>query len=114
MDPLIQFIITARIRSLGQGNVFTRTYHSVHREGGDLPPDRDSPWTEIPPGRDVPLDRDPPLVLTSSGSHRSGWYASYWNAYLFSFSFVSKVNTTELHYIAMFSFPKISFKRGLL
>ena len=64
MNPRIQFIITARIRSLGQGNVFTRTYHSVYMGGGDLPPDRDSPWTEIPlteiPRQRPLLDRDHP------------------------------------------------------
>ena len=32
-------------------------------------------------GRPPPPGGDP-LVLTSSGGHCSGWYASYWNAYL--------------------------------
>ena len=30
-----------------------------------------------------------PLVLTSSGGHISGRYASYWNAFLFKFIIVS-------------------------
>ena len=28
-------------------------------------------------------NKTPPMVLTSSGGHRSEWYASYWNAFLF-------------------------------
>ena len=85
--------ITARKRSLGQGNVFTPVYHSVHR-GGWLPsmhhrshdrgeegqPPRGSPfrgvciqggWADSPHG-----------ILWDT----SGRYASYWNALLFNFS----------------------------
>ena len=61
--------ITARKRSLGQGNVFTLISDSVHGEGGypwQRPPmDRDPPWTETPsPGQrplwtETPLYRDP-------------------------------------------------------
>ena len=66
---------------------------SVSPLDGDLPgwrlPRFRPTWTE------THLDRDPlktetpsrqrtPLGLTSSGCHRSGRYASYWNAYLFS------------------------------
>ena len=41
------------------------------------PPDRETHWTET-----SRTDRDTP-VLTSSGGHRSGRYASYWNANVF-------------------------------
>ena len=44
-------IITARKRSLRQGNVFTRVCYSVH--GGGLTGQR--PRTETPPDRDSPL-----------------------------------------------------------
>ena len=49
--------ITARKRSLGQGNIFTPVCHSVHTgvPGGDPPPD----------------------------GYCYGRYASYWNAFLF-------------------------------
>ena len=36
---------------------------------------------DLPPG-------DPLETATSSGSHRSGQYASYWNAFLFGIFFV--------------------------
>ena len=42
------------------------------------PPGQRSPWTDPP--EKYPPNRDPP-VLTSSGGHRSGWYASYWNVF---------------------------------
>ena len=70
-------IITARKRSLGQGNVFTAVCHSVHREGVSLtetPLNRDhqdrSHWTE------TPLDRDPPTVMI-------GRHTLYWSVFLF-------------------------------
>ena len=44
---------------------------SVHRVG------------RVPPWRQTPLCRQTPVVLTSSGGHCSGRYASYWNAFLF-------------------------------
>ena len=44
---------------------------SVHRVG------------RVPPWRQTPLCRQAPVVLTSSGNHCSGRYASYWNAFLF-------------------------------
>ena len=77
---------------LRKSNVFTPVCLSVHRGSSlwmETPLDRDPPWTDL--GRDTsstetldrdPLDRDSP-GLTSSGSHQIGWYASYWNAYLF-------------------------------
>ena len=91
--------IIARKRSLGQGNVFTRVCHSVHRGEGalcmiSLPVWLPGPmflpgglclWSHVPSGRvsitDTPFDRDlpgqrPPCTV------RSGWYASYWNAFL--------------------------------
>ena len=34
-----------------------------------------------PPWRQIPLDSDP-TVVTSSGGHCNGRYASYWNAFL--------------------------------
>ena len=75
-------IITARKRSLGQGNIFTPVGHSVHRggspiketplgrrhppagrppwEGGTLPAGR-PPWDGgIPPGRETPGKEAPP------------------------------------------------------
>ena len=96
-------IITARKRNLGQRNVFTSVCDSVQRGGGvaDTPsrqtPQADTLYADTPlparqttPGR---LSRQtPPRQAPSRNqedSHRSGWYASYWNAFLlriFSYS----------------------------
>ena len=50
--------------------------------GGGRPPSRETLWRETPILRNT-LWRENTLVLTSSGSHQSGRYASYWNAFLF-------------------------------
>ena len=47
--PLL--VITARKRSLGQGNIFAPVYHSVHRGGT---------WADTPVGRYTPLAGTPP------------------------------------------------------
>ena len=68
-------LITARKRSLGQGNVFTCVCHSFHRGKGGLHSGG------LPLGRGSAsrgLSR-PPLELWKAGS-----YASYWNAFLFA------------------------------
>ena len=55
---------------------------------GDLPLDKDSPWTEAPtPSFPVTLQTETPQ-LTSSGSHQSSLYASFWNAYLLMLRFI--------------------------
>ena len=48
--PLL--VITARKRSLGQGNIFAPVYHSVHRGGGT--------WAGTPLGRYTLLAGTPP------------------------------------------------------
>ena len=97
-------------RSCGQGNVFTRVFHSVHREGGSAsvyagipptsPPGPDPPPLAHPHGK-LPLAHPPlahPLSGTPPLAHHpwhtppeadpgirsmSGRYASYWNAFLY-------------------------------
>ena len=59
-------------RSCGQGNVFTRVCHSVHRGVGVSA----SVHAGIP---------HPP-----QDSHSSGRYASYWNAFLFYLDFTAR------------------------
>ena len=128
-------VITARKRSLGQGNIFAPVCHSVHRgkylgrypprkaqlPRAGTPPDRYSPqaytppWAGTPPGRYTPWAGTPPGRYTPLGRYNplgqvnpppragtpslvrytpqssacweiqatSGWYASYWNAFLF-------------------------------
>ena len=88
----------------------------------DSDPLTEVPWTNTPLDRDAlgqralcngPLDRDPtpdrdtppdrdPLVLTCSGGHRSGRYASYWNSCLFisNFEYLGK------------DYPNLSHKIG--
>ena len=61
-----QAIITARKRSLGQGNIFTPVCHSVHGGGlpqcmmGYHPPTRHPPRPGTPPGPGPPRTRHPP------------------------------------------------------
>ena len=92
-------------RSFGQGNVFTRVCHSVHRgvpdqapppgpgrytprdEAGN-PPDQagtppDQAGTPPGPGRNPPGTRPPPGTADSGIRSTFGRYASYWNAFLF-------------------------------
>ena len=80
--------ITARKRSLGQGNIFTPVCHSVHR--GVLPQCmlgyHHPPRTRHPPGADPPGTRHPPPEQSRACweiRSTSGRYASYWNAILF-------------------------------
>ena len=95
-------LITARKRSLGQGNIFTPVCHSVHGGGGSTwpgtPPDQVHPPRDQvhPPGPGTPQDQvHPPGTRytprdqvhppgTSEIRSTRGRYASYWNAILFS------------------------------
>ena len=64
-------IITARKRSLGQGNIFTPVCHSVHRGGL---PSRRPPGKEAPPGRETSLGRrHPPARETPLGWRHPPW-----------------------------------------
>ena len=93
---------------LWEGNVFTPVCHSVQWEvvsplGGDSLDgepllDIVYPWTEIVPGQRPPWTETPP-GLTSSGGHRSGRYASYWNAYLFAKFSENLMKLTNLWWI---------------
>ena len=98
-------------RSCGQGNVFTAVCDSVHRGGlqQEKPPlGRETPQQGEPPGRENPPGQGepPPAGRTLAGRtprqgeippwqgeppwqgdppgirSMSGWYASYWNAFL--------------------------------
>ena len=70
MFKTFTFIITARIRSLGQGNVFTPVCQVILFTGGV------HPLVTHAPQADTPILRD---------GNCSGWYASYWNAFLLTF-----------------------------
>ena len=78
---------------LGQGNIFTSVCLSTGRSAsvhaGMHPPQEQTPpgsgqppqsrhplWEQTPPGADTPQKAD------SSIRSMSGWYASYWNAFL--------------------------------
>ena len=71
---------------------FQKRLLSVHRGGWADPLDTDpeglpNPPVGRPPGGsppgDRPLPRQTPLVVTFSGGRCSGWYACYWNTFLF-------------------------------
>ena len=98
----ISSLVTARKRSLGQGNIFSSICPEFcSQEGGSasvhagIPPpspqSRHSPWDQAPhcwtmhpPGADTPKSKHPP-PRSGCWEIRStnGWYASYWKAILF-------------------------------
>ena len=110
-------VITARKRSLGQGNIFTPVCHSVHRAvglpqwmmgytlgpgtppGPGTPLDQAPPWTRHPPRTRHPQTRHPlgPGTPPRPGTPQCracweirsvcGWYTSYWNAILLDLKF---------------------------
>ena len=89
------FLVTARKRSLGQGNIFAPICLSVHRGGSTwagTPPLRQlhplASTPRPPPGRYAPWQVHPPPVHAGIWS-TSGRYASYWNAFLFYIIFAS-------------------------
>ena len=78
---------------LGQGNIFTGVCLST---GGvclsacwDIPPGSRHPPDQTPPGADTPSEQTPPQEADSSIRSTSGRYASYWNAFLLVFVFLS-------------------------
>ena len=82
---------------LGQGNIFTSVCQEFCPQGGegvclsacwDTPPREQTPREQTPPRtRQTPLPREAGSSIRST----SGRYASYWNAFLFSYSFEEKI-----------------------
>ena len=107
-------LITARKRSLGQGNIFAPVCHSVHRvvcpiACWDTPPPRPeagTPPKQTPLGADIPLGADPQCSACWEMWATSGRYASYWNAILFGKRFDCKI--VVLGFVVKFvcKFPK--------
>ena len=70
-------------------------------------PQTETPWTETP-WTETPLHRDPQTETPHSDHPRqrpphmvmSGWYASYWNAFLFDISWFTLMVETLLAIIA--------------
>ena len=59
------FIVTARKRSLGQGNIFRSVCQEFCQQGGEYltrytPPEQTPPSEQTPPGRRHPLEQTPP------------------------------------------------------
>ena len=85
---------------LREGNVFTPVYQSFCSQRGifqhamDMgctPPRQTPPWADTPiPSADTPQVNTPP-----SDGHWGGRYASYWNAFLFTFIFKQSILTIE-------------------
>ena len=96
-------IVTARKRSLRQGNIFAPVCHSVH--GGEYlgryPPGQVHPLASTPPSRYTPFWAGTPPAGTPPQAGTSGRYASYWNAFLLSFNAVSLIipNRESVHKI---------------
>ena len=89
------FFVSAHKRSLGQGYIFTSVCESFCPRGGGwclCPgggrglPDRH------PPGQRPPDRNTPHWTETIHRTVKSGWYASYWNAFFLLFVFVLKHN----------------------
>ena len=92
------WVITAHKRSFGQGLSVHRGVPGQRLPRPETPPgqrplhllDRDPPDRDSP-GQRPPLDRDLPTSWTETPRTetprplKSGWYASYWNAFLFYF-----------------------------
>ena len=81
----IDDIITARKRSLGQGNIFTPVCHSVHKGGSasvhaGIPPtpDQAPPLDQAPPEQTPPGTRHPLGPGTSTGQG-TPWNRPPWN-----------------------------------
>ena len=69
--------VTARKRSLGQGNIFTPICHSVHRGV----PARGGACSRGVPGRDPPR-----TVTAAGGTHPTGMHSCFW-IYLVNYEF---------------------------
>ena len=94
-----------------EGDVLRSVSHSVKVKGGGESP---SPWTETPrtetphSGQRPPGGRHP-WVLTSSGGHCSGGYASYWNIFLLLFTFCRvNITTRGVFYLQKSHYPRRS------
>ena len=92
---MIDFVIPFKIHrlclppatKLRQGNVFTPVCHSVHR--GGLP----HTHTHTHPGRHPPTPgQTPPCAVHAGIRLSSGWYASYWNAFLSEVNFKRQIH----------------------
>ena len=98
--PYIYFVMNRSFSLIPPTTVFAGRYHHWH---DGIPPGHTHPWTYHPsplvkPGGELEncsnlghlrLYLPTPLVLTSSGSHRSKRCASDWNAFLFNFDIIS-------------------------
>ena len=97
-------------RSCGQGNVFAPVCHSVHGGGcmlGYHPPqgaDTSQEQTPLrsrhPPRADPPEQTPPPRIRSMSG-----WYASYWNAFLFSSVTLLNQTILPVHSVVFVDIP---------
>ena len=78
-------IITDRIRSMGQSNVFTSIGHSVHRRGCllTMPWGKQTPLAETASIGRLPQKPDPPQTVYPPDDRQpiGERYASYWNTY---------------------------------
>ena len=81
--------------NLWQGNVFTPVCHSV--PGGCL---ADTPQGRHPSGQTPPPGQTPP-----ADGYCSGWYASYWNAFLCFREFFGSVS--QAYHETMKKFPSV-------
>ena len=108
--------VTARKRSLGQGNVFTRVCHFLHGEGGLHPGGGMHPGGGIciqeggSASRGVclqgvciqaGLDRPPPSIRYYRIQSTSGRYAFYWNAFLLIYATAFKI-TLKFNYCLLY------------
>ena len=96
-----------------------------HPPGADTPHEQTPPRSRHPPGADTPGSRHPPMRQTPPWCRACweiwlmcGWYASYWNAFLFGIIFQMSVlvdpkGHRDAHPLSVhpFSFIFIKFSR---
>ena len=101
------FLITARKRSLGQGNIFRSVCQEFCPRGRVLPPGEGgaSSWRGCLLGGGE-------LVETPRDGYCCGRYASYWNAFLFSQYFCSKIKQVFTCFEPVFTITPNSSKKN--
>ena len=95
----LSLIVTARKRTLGQGNIFTSMCQEFCSCGGlhhcmlgyHPPPVKADPLAWRPPWQ----GRSPPRSAFWEIRSTSGWYASYWNAVLLNLFLTFSIQTIQ-------------------
>ena len=88
----------------------THSPQSRHPPGADTPqsrlPPEQTPWEQTPP------EQTPPLREADSGiPSTSGWYASYWNAFLFLLNFSQRERILRKTWLKMYENIQLQYNK---